>query len=43
MRPKNSTGAFSVSPGQVQFFDEKFTFPHPMSNSVDAQILEYHN
>jgi hypothetical protein len=40
---KISIGAFSISPGQVQLFDEKFTFLHPMSDFVDAQILEQHN
>jgi hypothetical protein len=43
LRPKNSTGTFSGSPGQVQLFDEKFVLPRLMSDSVDAQILEYHN
>jgi hypothetical protein len=41
--PKTITGVFSISPGQIQLFDEIFTFQHPMSDSVDAQILEYHN
>jgi hypothetical protein len=40
---KTSPRAFSISPGQGQLFDEKFTFPHPLSDSVDAQILECHN
>jgi hypothetical protein len=35
--------SFFISPGQVQLFDETFTCPCPMSGSVDAQILEYHN
>jgi hypothetical protein len=40
---KNSAVSFSISPGQIQLFDEKFTFPRPMSDAVDAHILEYHN
>jgi hypothetical protein len=40
---ENSTEVFSLSPGQVQLFDKTFTFRRPMSDSVDAQILESHD